>query len=139
MNIRIRTYNPATDYEALLTLLRDQSSFGGVVDDARDSVEKLAANPDSILLAATEDGLVGTVTLLENGRVAWLYRFAAMEASEEEIRMALWKEAKQRLGALGHTQLLVYAPTGDAHFHDQYTELGFQKGNEYTAYWQNIQ
>ena len=46
-----RTYNPETDYEPLLGLLRDEQTFGGVVDEARDSAEKLAANPESILLA----------------------------------------------------------------------------------------
>ncbi len=135
--MQIRTYNPEIDYEPLLTLLRDEQTFGGVVDEARDSAEKLAANPESILLAEQDGVLVGTVTLFENGRVAWLYRFAAQEAGEAEIRAALFAEAKARLQALGHTQILVYAPTGDAHFDNEYTNLGFAKGNDYTAYWCN--
>lgn len=82
--------------------------------------------------------IVGTVTLFEDGRSAWLYRFAVQSDNESEIAELLNKKALETMKERGHTQVLVYAPQGDQHFEDRYTSLGFNKGNNFTAYWQNI-
>jgi hypothetical protein len=141
--MKIRNYNPETDYPAIEALLKTENTFGGEFDDARDTKERLDAlegsKPGSILVAEAENHqVVGTVTLFEDGRSAWLYRFAVQHDNESEIAQLLNGKALEIMKDRGHTQVLVYAPAQDQHFEDRYTSLGFNKGGDYTAYWQDI-
>ncbi len=140
--MNIRNYNPETDYQGIEALLNAEGTFGGQFDEARDTKERLdvleASKPGSILVAEDEGKIVGTVTLFEDGRSAWLYRFAVQQENESEITELLNEKALETMKDLGHTQVLVYAPQGDEHFEDRYTSLGFNKGNDFTAYWQDI-
>lgn len=139
--IKIRNYNPESDYEQVANLYKDSKTFGGQYDEARDSEEKLRklskSKPDCILIAEIGNRVVGTVTLLEDGRTAWLFRFAVQKENEEEISGELFSEAKKLLKEKGHTQVLVFAPN-DGSFDKRYKNIGFNKGNDYTAYWQDI-
>jgi predicted N-acetyltransferase YhbS len=140
--MKIRNYNPETDYPSIEALLNAEGTFGGQFDDARDTKGRLdsleASKPGSILVAEDEGKIVGTVTLFEDGRSAWLYRFAVQQENEAEITKQLNEKALTTMKERGHTQVLVYAPAGDQHFEDRYTSLGFNKGNDFTAYWQDI-
>ena len=137
--MKIRTYNPDTDYSHLRSMLLDKATYGGVIDEDRDSEEKLKrlalTKPNCLLVAEKDEKLVGTVTVFEDGRACWLYRFAYQD---KKIGRALWGHARMVAKELGHTQVLVYAPYDDSSFKELYNELGFNTGNPYTAYWQNI-
>ena len=141
-NVTVRVYDPKKDYSAVLALYKDTSTFGGQYDDARDTEDRLQtlskSNPDKILVAVLNGQIVGTVTLFEDGRSAWLYRFAVQARHESEVAQALYTKAAQTLKNLGHSQVLVYAPAGDKHFAERYKNLGLTKGNDYTAFWKDI-
>ncbi len=136
--INVRTYE-SKDYAAIEALYKDSSTFGGQFDAARDSAERLTKKPSSVLVAEMGGQIVGTVTLFEDGRSAWLYRFAVESGQSDEVAQLLHAKAVEILKALGHTQVLVYAPAGDRGFEARYTKLGFNKGQDFTAYWQDIQ
>ncbi|MBI4121266.1 MAG: hypothetical protein HY457_03355 [Parcubacteria group bacterium] len=129
------------DYAAVAILYKDSSTYGGQFDEARDALERLQKlveeKPDAILVAEDEGVIVGTVTLFEDGRSAWLYRFA-VKGEGLDIVNALYERAAQILKLKGHTQVLVYAPVGDKKFEERYGALGFTKGHDYTAYWRAI-
>tara|TARA_B100000745_G_scaffold204959_1_gene135406 strand:- start:1568 stop:1990 length:423 start_codon:yes stop_codon:yes gene_type:complete len=140
--MEIRNYNPQTDYEAVAALYKSSETFGGQYDGARDAEDRLRIlveqKPDAILVAEDNRKIVGTVTLFEDGRSAWLYRFAVQAENEAEITKLLSKQALSILKQKGHSQALVYAPAKNEHFENRYTSLGFSKGNDFTAYWQDI-
>ena len=129
----IRNYNPVTDYPSIEVLLNAPGTFGGQFDEARDTKERIdaleLAKPRSILVAELDGEIVGTVTLFEDGRSAWLYRFAVQAEYESEITKLLNAAALETMKARGHTQVLVYAPQGDQHFEERYAKLGFNQGN----------
>ena len=80
-----------------------------------------------------------TISLIEDGRVAWLFRFAVLkDESQKETMRILNSRASEILSSRGHTQVLVYAPTGNQKFDDRYIGLGFEKGGDYTCYWKDI-
>jgi hypothetical protein len=141
-HVTVRNYNPETDYSGVLALYAHSATFGGQYDAARDTAEKLRAlsaqNPNKILVATIKEKIVGTVTLFEDGRSAWLYRFAVQSEHEDAIANVLYTQAVSILKSLGHTQVLVYAPSGDTHFTKRYTTLGLKKGSDYTAFWKDI-
>lgn len=140
--ISVRYYNPDTDYLAVELLYKNSATFGGQYDNARDTKERLKLlsdnKPGSILVAERNKKIVGTVTLFEDGRSAWFYRFAVDTEDEEEITKELNKVAKDILKKWGHEQVLVYAPVDNKKFEDRYEKLGFVKGANFTAYWQDL-
>jgi len=140
--MNVRNYNPETDYPAIETLLRDTETYGGDFDDARDTKERIdaleASKPGSVLISEVDNEIVGTVTLFEDGRSAWLYRFAVKKEHEEQVTKALWEVANETMKSRGHSQVLVYAPAKNENFRVRYNHLGFNTGNDYTAYRQNI-
>lgn len=141
--MNVRSYNPETDYPAIESLLRDTTTYGGEFDEARDTKEKIdvleSGKPGSVLVAEIENEVVGTVTLFEDGRSAWLYRFAVKNEHEEKVTKILWEQAKKIMKQRGHTQVLVYAPAKNTKFEERYNNLEFNTGGDYTAYWQDIQ
>ncbi len=136
--MKIRSYKPS-DYEQLKALYLDSSTFGGQFDEARDSEtrlqKKIEADPDAILVAEDNGKLIGTVSLIDDGRVAWLFRFAV---SSMEVAKALHDKSIETLKQNGHSQVLVYSPVGNAELNNRYRELGFTKGDDYTCFWKEI-
>lgn len=139
-NLTIRPYSPS-DYKQVAALYKLKELYGGVFDENRDSNEKLKKrienDPDSILVAEEGGKIVGTVSLIEDGRVAWLFRFVVIE-NNEKIIQALLKCAEEALLKKGHHQVLVYTPSGNKDLYKRYKKLGFTKGADYTCYWMDF-
>ncbi len=137
----IRSYQ-SKDYEQLATLYKQSELYGGQFDEARDSAERLEKliknKPDAILVAEDDGSIVGTVTLFEDGRSAWLYRFAVKKGMAEVAKL-LFEKAKEILKQKGHSQILVYAPLGGKDFENRYMNLGFAKGKDFTSYLHNLE
>lgn len=138
--MNIRRYQ-TTDYESLKSLYLDASTFGGQYDEARDAPDrlqkKIEADPDAILVAEDKDNIVGTVSLIDDGRVAWLFRFAVPQ-NRPEVAQELHDSAVKVLKSRGHAQVLVYSPSGNQPLNIRYKQLGFTKGDDYTCYWKEI-
>jgi len=142
MHMKIRRYDP-NDYPHVASLYRQSNLYGGQFDENRDSAERLQkrieADPDAILVAENDGAIVGTISLIEDGRVAWLFRFAVTQGKHEvEATNLLYESAAKALKAKGHTQVLVYSPEGNLKLDKRYARLGFHPGGSYTCYWMNI-
>jgi len=140
--VTIRPYQP-TDYEQVVALYQQSELYGGQFDENRDSEERLQkrieADPHAILVAEQDNKIVGTVSLVEDGRVAWLFRFAVRKGEQEHaIAQGLSDAALTALKAKGHNQVLVYAPVGNERLDSRYEKLGFNQGGDYTCYWKNL-
>lgn len=133
----IRPYKP-TDYEQIAALYKQSNLYGGQFDENRDSEERLRkrieADPGAILVAEQDGRIVGTVSLIEDGRVAWLFRFAVEQSEREaEITKALCDAALVALKAKGHNQVLVYTPVGNDRLGNRYDSLGFIRGGNFNG------
>lgn len=136
----IRSYVD-TDYDQLKELYLHTEWYGGQFDEARDSKERLATkiaeDPESILVYEKNGELLGTISLIEDGRVAWLFRFAVKE-NNQQIAKELHDRAIEVLKGRGHSQVLVYTPVGNLVLSGRYENLGMTKGGDYTCFWQDI-
>lgn len=136
----VRSYRP-DDYHYIASLYEDPSTFGGQFDNNRDAEERLnaliAKNDKAILVAEVDGKIVGTVTIFEDGRSCWLYRFAVKD-NNQEVAAGLIQKAREMAKELGHAQFLVYAPANNADFETRYTNAGFTKGGDYSCYWMDI-
>lgn len=140
--MNIRSYLPE-DYEQIARLYKQSELYGGQFDENRDSYDRLKnrieADVDAILVAEVDGKILGTVSLIEDGRVAWLFRFAVCEGKHQvAITSALHEKAIQLLKEKGHHQVLVYTPAGNKKLDKRYEDLGFNRGSDYTCYWQDI-
>jgi hypothetical protein len=136
----IRNYQDS-DYEQLKELYHHTEWYGGVFDEARDSRERLAkkvaGDPEAIMIAENDGKLLGTISLIEDGRVAWLYRFIVKDFDLTTTK-ELYDKAIDVLKQRGHTQVLVYSAVDDGQLDSRYKSLGMERGSSYTCYWREI-
>lgn len=129
------------DYEQLKSLYLDSSTFGGQFDEARDAADrlqkKIEADPDAIFVAEQDGELVGSVSIIDDGRVAWLFRFAVPQ-DKPDVAQALHDKAIATLKERGHTEVLVYTPVGNQALDSRYEQLSFTRGGDYTCYWKGL-
>lgn len=141
--MNIRTYRD-DDYESLVELYKNSDLYGGHFDENRDSKERLLNktknDPEAILVYESEGKILGTISLIEDERVAWLFRFAVLGGAENEIVIkALFNKASEILRSRGHQEVLVYSPTGNSGLDSRYVDLlNFKKGSDYTCFWKSL-
>ncbi|HSW79059.1 MAG TPA: hypothetical protein VLF88_03535 [Candidatus Babeliales bacterium] len=136
----IRNYKDE-DYEQIKKLYSHSDWFGGQFDEARDSREKLAKvtslDSESVLVFEDAGEIAGSVSLIEDGRVAWLFRYVVKD-NDLDVARELYEKAIDILKIRGHSQVLVYSPIDDINLERRYLELGMNKGNYFTAFWRDI-
>ena len=129
------------DYKQLKQLYEHTEWYGGVFSEARDGRErlarKIATDPEAILVYEEGGALLGTISVIEDGRVAWLYRFVVKDL-EVDITRQLYEKAISVLRARGHQEVLVYSEAENATLDARYTQLGMHKGGNYTCFWADI-
>lgn len=136
----LRSYQDS-DYEQLKALYEQTELYGGVLDEARDGRERLAKkiadDPEAILVYEAPGELLGTISIIEDGRVAWLYRFIVKDF-DEDISKQLYDRAAATLKNRGHSQVLIYSAVNDPTLDKRYYDLGMTKGSDYTCFWKNL-
>lgn len=129
------------DYDFLKLLYSHSEWYGGVFDEARDGRErlaqKIAEDPEAILVYERDGELLGSISIIEDGRVAWLFRFVVKDF-DPEITEELYDAATKILKERGHTQVLVYTPVGDKNLDTRYDSLGMTKGGDYTSFYKEL-
>lgn len=139
----VRSYK-TSDYQKIVALYKQSELYGGQFDENRDSEERLSnkikSDPDAILVCEDEGNLIGTISLIEDGRVAWLFRFAVLlDDKSDQVTKLLHDKALEILKKRGHGQVLVYSPVGNASLNKRYAELlHFNQGNDYTCFWKDL-
>jgi hypothetical protein len=131
------------DYEKLRGLYDQPALYGGVFDESRDGRhrlrEKISDDPEAILVYDNEDGeMLGTISIIEDGRVAMLYRFAVLNHNAKVAR-ELYAKACAILQSRGHQQVLVYSAANDPDLDKRYADLGMTKGNNYSCFWRDLE
>ena len=136
----VRQYK-TSDYERLKALYLDSLTFGGQFDEARDAAnrlqKKIESDPDATLVAEQDGELVGSVSIIDDGRVAWLFRFAVPQ-DKPDVVQALHDKAIATLKERDHVEVLVYTPVGNQELDSRYERLGFTRGGDYTCYWKGL-
>lgn len=136
----IRSYHD-NDYEQLKALYERTEWYGGVFDEARDGRERLknviANDPQAILVHESDSKINGTISIIEDGRVAMLYRFV-VPPEMNDIASELYTTAITTLKDRGHTEVLVYSAIDDEALDQRYLKLGMTRGGDYACFWVGI-
>ena len=139
--MRIRYYKQ-TDYQKLIGLYRksDQFKFDEVTDSEEAITRKVEKDPVSLLVAEDNGIIVGSVSIIEDGRIALLFRLVAdpNRSDKDEILKDLAEKSELILKTRGYREMHNTAPTNDINALMERRKLGFQEGNTYTCFWKNI-
>lgn len=134
-------YYSNSQYLSIKELYLHSELYGGVFDEARDGQERLATkiadDPQAILVYERDGELLGTISIVEDGRVAWLYWFVVKDF-DPEITKELYDAATKILKERGHSEILVHTLVGDKNLDARYDSLGMTKGGDYTCYYKDL-
>ncbi len=139
--MNIRPYQPS-DYKQLATLYKhsDQFKFDEVTDSEVNVSRKIERDPESLLVAEHEEQIVGSVSVIEDGRIAILFRLIAspIATDADAILQALIQSAGDLLKKRGYSEMHNTAPTNDLNAVMERQRLGFKSGETYTWFWKEI-
>lgn len=139
--MNVRSYQPS-DYQKLIDLYKQSDQFK--VDEVTDSEEglnkKIARDPESVLLVEANGEIVGSVSLIEDGRIALLFRLVTKASYQEnkEVLQVLLNEAESILSKRGYKEVHNTAPANDMNALMERKSLGFQEGEIYTWFWKEL-
>jgi hypothetical protein len=127
----IRSYTPG-DYEELKQLYINSGWFDELVDSEEMLGKQIDNDPNSILVAVSDNKIIGSVSLLSTNRLALFFRLIS---SDENLRQQLLKKGEEFFINKGYKRLDIVVPDEDLSKHDEYMNAGFTKGNAYRWFW----
>lgn len=137
--MEIRYYQDK-DYDWLIEFYGKSDEFKAddVTDSRENLLRKITRDPESILLALEGDQVRGSVSIIEDGRIAILFRLIADEPEGESgapVLKQLVDSAEDILKGRGYTEVHNTAPSKNLRSLERRKELGFSLGNQYNWYW----
>jgi hypothetical protein len=136
--MRVRFYTPA-DYQQLCNLYKhsDQFEFDEVTDSEENLIRKIKRDPESLLVVEENGKIVGSVSVIEDGRIALLFRLVALDNNQDTLQKLII-EAENILRKRGYEEVHNTAPLEDLSALMEREKLGFNKGKPYMWFWKKI-
>lgn len=139
--MQIRFYK-SSDYQQLIALYKksDQFKFDEVTDSESGITRKIEKDPESLLVTEENQQIVGSVSIIEDGRIALLFRLVAdsTNSNKDEILKSLVEKAEAIVKDRGYLEVHNTAPTNDLNALMEREKLGFKQGDTYTWFWKKI-
>ena len=134
----IRDYT-IQDYPKTKVVLEEGGLFYDLMDSEERMSEKITRDPESILVATVDDQIVGTVSIMEDGRMPFIFRLAVREDHRGKgISLKLMEEAEKRLRDRGYTEVNILVDERDEELKDYYKKQCYEEGNLYRWLYKEI-
>ncbi|MBI3486156.1 hypothetical protein HY025_04425 [Candidatus Daviesbacteria bacterium] len=127
--IQIRQYQ-LKDYALLKAVYEETGWFDKETDAEKRLANKIQRDPGSILVAVENKEIIGSVSIIEDGRIAFIFRLVAFP-DKEYILVDLIKAAKKELSKRKFKEAHVFVLEEDLTRQKLYLGLGFKKGKVY--------
>lgn len=129
--VHIRNYNPA-DYGQVKKLLDNGGLYYEPMDSEERLKEKIFKDPNSILVALRSEKIVGTLRLMEDGSMPFIFRLAVgLEYRNQGIGRALMQEAERELFKRDYKEINILVEEDNTELQEYYGRQGYEKGNVY--------
>lgn len=129
--VSIRNYS-STDYGQVKKLLVDGGLYYEPMDSEERLQEKISKEPSSIFVAEEFDRVVGTASLMEDGRMAFIFRLAVNPSNRSKgIGKALMEEAERELFRRGYKEINILVEEENPELQEYYRRQGYEKGTAY--------
>ena len=125
----IRFYKPE-DYSQVKAIYQGKGAwFREGVDDEERLRTKIKRDPESILVAEKAGKVVGTISLIEDGRHAFIVRLAVLESERDKgIGSKLLQEAERILMGRGLKKINILVSETEEDLYDYYEKRGYKRG-----------
>ncbi len=128
-NIQVRPYIPK-DYPAVKKIYEEGGLFDKVIDKEAGLNAKSEKDSESLLVAAKNQQVVGTVSIVEDGRIALFFRLAvAKNERNQGIGAKLVRAAEKILRQRGHKLVNILIFDREEEVKDYYERLGYKRGS----------
>jgi len=129
--INIRNYT-VDDYGSVKQLLVNRGLYYEPFDSPERLSEKISRDPKSILVATEAERVVGTVRLMEDGSMAFIFRLAVNpEYRNRGIGRNLMEEAERELFRRGYIEANILVEEENSGLQEYYERQDYEKGNVY--------
>lgn len=134
--MKVRQYQNK-DYGQLIKLYKQstQFDFDEVTDSKEGITRKIHRDPESILVTEEKGKIIGSLSIIEDGRIAWLFRLVG---NNDEVVKTLISEAEEILRKRGYKNVHNFAPFNNQQALGERTKLGFIQGKNYIWFWKEL-
>lgn len=123
--MEIRPYR-LEDYEQVRKNLEDGGLLNADIDTAERFAAKIRKDPESILVAAVDDKVVGNIFLIDDGWRALLFRLTVnKEYRECGIGSALLETSEKAAKARGHEYVSFFVDDKNTYLKEYYRRRGY--------------
>lgn len=138
LSIHIRPYLQS-DYAAIKEIYQTGGLFEEDCDLEDILAKKSERDPESLLVAVLHDKIVGTVSLVEDGRFAFIFRLAVkLDKQNRGIGSQLIAEAEKKLKQRGNTIINILVNEQHQELQSYYTRRHFHKGRIWRWMWKEL-
>ncbi|OGC59218.1 hypothetical protein A3A70_00805, partial [candidate division WWE3 bacterium RIFCSPLOWO2_01_FULL_42_11] len=129
--IIIRNFTQS-DYPFMRQILEEGGLFDSNIDNEARVLEKISRDPQSTIVAEEGGKIIGTLSIMEDGQLAFLVRLAVKkEHRGRGLGTKLMQEAETILKARGYEEVHILVNEKDPELQDYYERLGYGKGQVY--------
>jgi len=120
------------DYPQVRRILEEGGLFYEPMDSPDRMEKKISRDPNSIFVAVEQDQVVGTVSIMEDGRLGFVFRLAvAVGHRNQGIGLGLMTHAEQELTDRGYDEIHILLEEDNPGLREYYKKQGYEEGNPY--------
>lgn len=129
----------ADKYEETKAILVEAGRFDDVWDSAEHWEEKIAKDPNSILVATDENEVIGCILIIEDPWTSFIFRLAVKETHRQKgIGSQLIEAAENQLRENGNEEVSIFVSADDEELQHFYERRGYKKGGEYRCMYKTL-
>ena len=130
-NKSVITPYDSNDYPKVKAILEEGSLYYEPMDSPERMEEKASRDPNSIFVATDSSGVIGTASLMEDGRMAFIFRLAVAESHRGRgIGLDLMQKAEEELKRRGYKEIHILVEEENP-LNDYYKKQGYVEGHNY--------
>lgn len=138
LSLHIRPYIQ-NDYAALIKLYQTGELFEEDCDNENIIINKVKRDPESLLVAIHDDEIVGTVSLVEDERFAFIFRLAVKSDQQRRgIGSTLIAEAEKRFKQKENTTVNILVNEKHLELQSYYERHHYHKGRIWRWMWKDL-
>ncbi|KKQ77441.1 MAG: acetyltransferase [Parcubacteria group bacterium GW2011_GWC1_38_6] len=136
--ISIRYYKDP-DYEDVKQTLKEGKLYDDVWEDRKNLKRKIKRDPESILLAISNNKIVGCIFIVEDGWNAFLWRLSVRKKYRRQgIGKMLIQKAEEIIRKRGIKESSIFVDTKNDYLKQWYKKQGYRKTSDYTFHYKKL-
>jgi ribosomal protein S18 acetylase RimI-like enzyme len=138
LELQIRHYK-SKDYQFLIDLYKEGDLFEEEIDNENVIKQKIKRDPESIIVALKNNEIVGTVSIMEDGKFAFIFRLVvSVKERNQGIGTKLISEAEKILKKRGNLYVNIIVNEKDHKLQEYYQKFLYKKGRVWRWMWKEL-